>query len=341
MKFGLWCEIEGLGKSARLAEAHPDFVAKRSSERLGYICFGNPAVQEWALQTLERLIVDHGCDWIKLDFNLDPGAGCDRTDHGHGAGDGLYEHYQGYYRVLDELRMRHPQVILESCSSGGLRIDLGLMRHTHMTFLSDPDWPEHNLQLLWGATTMLAPNVCLHWSYSEWIHEHERQKFNPRDPNLKRHQVDYYTATAQLGVLGFSQKLPELPNWVSERFAYYIRQYQTIIEKFVRDGDLYRLTDQPKRSQRGERWAGFQYSLPNGKEHLLFVFRLDGSETHRTLRLRGLYPDQPYALTWLSNQEQATRFGHELTKKGIDFQNLLEEEAAIIHLALIGNDAAT
>src|SRR5690606_25062592 len=92
MKFGLWCEIEAIGKSARLAEARPELVATRGGERLGYVCMGSPAGQEWAFQTLDRLIREHGCDWIKLDFNLDPGAGCDRTDHGHGAGDGLYAH---------------------------------------------------------------------------------------------------------------------------------------------------------------------------------------------------------------------------------------------------------
>ncbi|MCC6456942.1 MAG: alpha-galactosidase [Caldilineaceae bacterium] len=335
MKFGLWCEIEGLGKHARLAEQHPDFVAMRSDERLGYVCFGNPAVQAWALETLERLIDEYGCDWIKLDFNLDPGAGCNHTDHGHGAGDGLYEHYRGYYRVLAELRARHPQVILESCSSGGLRIDLGLMRHTHMTFLSDPDWPEHDLQLFWGATTMLAPNVCLHWSFSEWIHEHQRQTFNPRDPNLQPHQLDYYTEISQLGVFGFSQKLPELPGWVAERFAHHIRQYQTRIEQFVREGDLYRLTEQPKRAQRGERWAGFQYSLPDGTEHLLFVFRLDGGEAERTLRLRALQPEQQYALTWLTEQRVETRRGHDLMVEGLHFHRLTEEEAAIVHFAVV------
>jgi alpha-galactosidase len=340
MKFGLWCEIEGLGRYARLAEEHPDFVALRSGERLGYVCFGNPAVQDWAFDTLDRLIDAYGCDWIKLDFNLDPGAGCDRIDHGHGAGDGLYEHYRGYYRVLDQIRARHPEVILESCSSGGLRIDLGLMQHTHMTFLSDPDWPEHDLQLFWGATTMLAANVCLHWGFSEWISKHPRQTFNPWDPNLRPFQLDYYTEISQLGVFGFSQKLPDLPGWVAERFAHHIRHYQTLFERFVREGDLYRLTDQPKRAGLGERWAAFQYSLADGSEHLLFVFRLDGGEAQRTLRLRALRPDQRYAVTRLPEQElpeqkEETFSGRDLMDEGIRFHHLAEEEAAILHFKLL------
>ena len=74
-------------------------------------------MQEWAYATLDRLITDYALDWVKLDFNLDPGAGCNRAIMGIRQ-DGLYEHYQGYYRVLDRVREQHPEVILESCSSG-------------------------------------------------------------------------------------------------------------------------------------------------------------------------------------------------------------------------------
>ncbi len=126
--FGLWCEIEGLGRCARLNETHPEYVALRGSEHLGFVCFGNPDARQWAFSTLDRLIAEYRCDWLKLDFNVDPEAGCNRVDHGHRAGDGLYEHYQGYYSMLERLLEKHPDTILENCSSGGLRIDLGISR---------------------------------------------------------------------------------------------------------------------------------------------------------------------------------------------------------------------
>ncbi|MBC8075371.1 MAG: alpha-galactosidase, partial [Chloroflexales bacterium] len=247
MAFGLWCEIEALGKHARLAERHPDFVATRADERLGYVCFGNPAVQEWAYVTLCDLVERYHADWIKLDFNLDPGAGCDRADHGHGAGDGLYAHYQGYYRSLERLRQRYPELTLENCSSGGLRIDLGMLRRTLPTFLSDPDWPEHGLQIIWGASTMLAPNAWLHWGLSEWINGYAPQTFNPRDPALRPHQLDYYARIGMLGSFGLSQKLPDLPAWVAERYAAHIALYRETMRRFVRKADFYRLTEQPRR----------------------------------------------------------------------------------------------
>jgi len=331
LKFGLWCEIEGLGPLADLGEKRPEFVARRDGERLGYVCFGNPAVQEWALATLDRIITDYALDWVKLDFNLDPGAGCNRTDHGHQAGDGLYEHYQGYYRVLERVREHHPEVILESCSSGGLRIDLGLLRRTHLTFLSDPDWPEHDLQIFWGASTMLAPEMCLHWGWSEWIDtKHPHQTFNPRDPNLTQHQLDYYIRNGMLGAFGYSQRLPDLPAWVWQRLEYHARMYQDVVRRFVRSGVVHRLTAQPKREGRGDRWAGFQYALPDGAEHLVFVFRLHGGEPERALRFRALDPSAVYDVTALTEGTKQQMRGSQLMESGLRFAGLPEEGSEIL-----------
>ena len=330
MKFGIWCEIESLGVKARLAERSPDFVALRQGERLGYVCFGNPAVQEWALATLDRLVVEHGADWIKLDFNLDPGAGCDRTDHGHGAGDGLFEHYRGYYSVLERFRQRHPQVLLENCSSGGLRIDLGILRHLHTTFLSDPDWPEHSLQLFWGATLMLAPDACLRWSYCEWLTTHRAQLFNPRDPALQAHQFDYYTRIAMMSGFGVSQRLPDLPDWMAERLAHHVQTYRDLVRPFVRTGDLYRLTAQPRRWGEGDRWAAFQLATTNDDRHLLFVFRLPGGERERVITLRGLAEDRVYPMRWIDEERFEERTGGELMGDGIVFTGLREEESALL-----------
>lgn len=338
MKFGLWCEIEALGIKARLAEQRPELAALRDGLPLGYVCFGNPAAQEWAFQTLSHLITEYQCDWLKLDFNLEPGAGCNRLDHGHGGGDGLYEHYRGYYAMLDRLRETFPDVVLENCSSGGLRIDLGMLRHTHLTFLSDPDWPAHHLHVLWGATSMLAPNACLHWSFSEWCSPNPppQQTFNPHDPALKPHQFDYHTWMAMLSACGFSQKLPDLPDWVAERMARHIRLYKERIRHFVREGTLYRLTEQPNRSGTGERWCAFQYSLAEA-EHLLAVFRLPGAEPVRAIRLQGLAPDTRYRLMWHDGQTREAD-GAALMRDGLTFADLREEEAALVWLESVHAD---
>jgi len=341
MKFGLWCEIEAAGERSGLSAEHPDFVARRSDNPLGYVCFGNPAVREWAFQTLDRLIREYNCDWIKLDFNLDPGIGCNRTDHGHGEGDGLLAHYQGYYAVLDRVRSAHPEVLLENCSSGGLRIDLGIMRHLHTSFISDPDWPEHSLQTFWGASLMLAPDAILHWSYSQWgVSHHKHQQFDPNDPRLTVEQLDFYLHIAMMRGFGFSWRLPELPGWIKERLACHFRLYKTVIRRFVREADLYRLTDQPLREGRGDRWSAFQFQLADGGENLLFVFRLTGAEPSRMIRLRNLDPEAMYEVRELSgnaDNERRTVRGAELLESGLSFESLGAEQSALISITSGGD----
>lgn len=332
MKFGLWCEIEALGEKASLTQERPDLPAQRDGQLLGYICFGNPQAQEWAYHTLRRLITEFGCDWIKLDFNLDPGAGCNRTDHGHQAGDGLYEHYQGYYRMLERLRRDFPEVVLENCSSGGLRIDLGILRQTHMTFLSDPDWPEHDLHIFWGASAMLAPNVLLHWTFSHWrnLKPPPQQTFDPHDPTLTRQQWDYYTRISMLGLYGLSQKLPELPTWLLQRIQEHNRLYKAQVRRFIRQADLYRLTDQPLRSGAGDRWAAFQYSMPDQSEHLLFVFRLPGGEPQRFIRMCNLQPYRDYRVQGLEGEHSFIRSGASLMAEGLYFDQIQEQGSALL-----------
>jgi alpha-galactosidase len=293
MRFGVWCEIEALGPKATLAARRPDFPALREGAPLRYVCLGNPAAAEWAYQTLNGL-ARAGADWIKLDFNLDPGLGCDRTDHGHGAGDGLFDHYNAYYRVLERVRGAHPDLVLENCSSGGLRVDLGILRQTHLTFLSDPDWPEHGLQVLWGALTMLPPNQLLHWGFSQWHGPHAQQTFDPAAVGLRAHQVDYYRRIAMLGAAGLSYRLPDLPAPVRDRIAANIVLYKEIVRPFVATADVHRLTEQPRRFGAGSRWAAFQFSQPGGADHLVFAFRLPGGERTRGVPLRGLDPAAMY-----------------------------------------------
>lgn len=334
MKFGIWCEIEALGEKASLAVERPDLPALRDGHPLGYVCMGNPAAQEWAYQTLARLIEEYGADWIKVDFNLDPGAGCNRTDHGHQEGDGLYEHYRGYYNVLTRIRQNFPDVVLENCSSGGLRIDLGMLRHTHATFLSDPDWPVHDLQIFWGASTMLPANTLLHWTYSHWRNTDPPpyQRFDPFDPHLTRPKWDYYTRISMLGWYGISQKLTEIPGWLAERIGQHNRLYQRVVRRFIGEADLYRLTDQPRRSGIGERWAAFQYSLPDGSQHLLFVFRLPGGEMQRTIRLKNLAPERIYTLRGLEGEAEWQRSGESLMQDGLLIDFLDEEESLLLKI---------
>ncbi|MQJ93348.1 alpha-galactosidase, partial [Escherichia coli] len=85
-----------------LAKQHPDWFAKRDGKVIGggryaHLCFGNPQVVEWFKERLAKVIADYGVDWLKWDYNIAYGLGCNDPTHGHQEGDGTYAHTQGVY----------------------------------------------------------------------------------------------------------------------------------------------------------------------------------------------------------------------------------------------------
>jgi alpha-galactosidase len=332
-KAGIWLEAEAVGSSATLRQEQSEIIAHAVPVRrhdpsyrlttvsldsgdpsfLGYVCLGSPGGREHAFNALDRVVRETGAEWVKLDFNIDPDAGCTRIDHGHGAEDGLFRHYEGLYAVLDEFRAAHPEVILEACASGGLRIDLGLARHVHCLFLSDPDYTEHHLQTLWGASLLLPPVSILHWSWSQWCGDYPPAKLDFTTLGIE--EFDTTLRAAMLHRFGVSLRLPELSKEQLESLRTHTAIFTTTITPFVRDGVLRRLTEQPLRGGFGERVPAFQLTL--GDRHVIAAFRLAGGETPPALHPRGLRAAGSYRVTDLTTGVASVLSGDELDARGL------------------------
>lgn len=335
MKFGLWCEIEGLGKNADLCSSHPQFVAKHDDEFLGYVCLGSQESQDWAYETLAGLISRYQCDWIKLDFNLDPGYGCNCEHHGHGKHDGLFKHYVGLYNVLERIRTSYPNVLLENCSSGGQRTDLGIMQHTHMNFLSDPDYSEHQLQTLWAATLSIPPQQCLHWVWSNTCGTEETRPFpslDLSDPSLSDKQLTNHMRIAMLHSMGFSHRLPLYDSGTLERMKKHIDDYKHQLRDIIRDSEQYKLTAQTVRGGLGSRWNVYQYWNPKRNTGVLLAFRLKGSEDCILVNLEGLRADERYTIVNADTSCVEHRLGSDYTSQGITIEGLQPDESYLMYI---------
>lgn len=283
-RFGIWMEIEAVGLKADIRRTHPELMARRDDDPpetpldsddpgfLGYICLGSESGRRHVRQLLETLVDKTKCEWIKVDFNLDPKAGCSCTGHGHGAGDGLYAHYRGLYEVFDAFRAAHPEVVLEACASGGLRVDAGIARHVHCIFLSDPDWVPHHLALLHGTSHLLPPAAMLHWPMSEWRGAHPQQTLRLSDPSLTPEVFDAILRAAYMHRFGLSWRLPELPLRWRQRLKAHLALYRDHALPLLRHGDLRRLSGPPRRQDDGELQPKFQ--LSSDDRHLLLGFSL-------------------------------------------------------------------
>lgn len=139
MDFGLWVEPEMINLDSDLARAHPEWIF-RAGGRVGiptrqqYVLdLGHPQAYEYIAERLHELLDTYEIAYLKWDHNrmvIEAGHGPDGVP-------GVHRHTRAVYRLLDELRERHPGLEIETCAGGGGRIDLGILERTDRVWASD------------------------------------------------------------------------------------------------------------------------------------------------------------------------------------------------------------
>jgi len=156
MQFGLWFEPEMVNLDSDLARRHPDWLlqdpaAGTRSWRNQYVLdIANPHVFRHVVESISALVAEYELDYIKWDQNRD------LVEAVHAGRASVHRHTLAVYELLAELRRRHPGLEIESCSSGGARVDLGVLQHTDRVWASDTNDPVERLDIQrW--TSLLIP----------------------------------------------------------------------------------------------------------------------------------------------------------------------------------------
>ncbi len=111
-----------------------------------------PEVSAYLLDCLDALVREYRLDYLKWDHNRD----LLEAVHARTGQAGVHRQTLAVYALLDALRQRHPALEIESCSSGGGRVDLGVLEHTDRVWASDTNDPLER-QLIQRWTTLLLP----------------------------------------------------------------------------------------------------------------------------------------------------------------------------------------
>ena len=151
----VWFEPERVKAHTWLWDERPQWLLGQGQDRL--LNLGDPDAWRWVVNHVDRLIVSQGIDFYRQDFNIDPlncWRGADRPDR-QGITENKY--VQGYLAYWDELRRRHPNLIIDSCASGGRRNDLETLRRAIALHPSDFDY------------TNLTVKQSFHQSLFQWI----------------------------------------------------------------------------------------------------------------------------------------------------------------------------
>ena len=144
MEFGLWVEPEMVNLNSDIARAHPEWIVRPSAaahkdggrlplewRNQHVIDLVNPAAWQYIYDRIDALLSENNISYLKWDQNRD------LVEHGHAGRASVHEQTLAAYRLFDELRKAHPGVEIESCSSGGARVDLGILERTDRIWASD------------------------------------------------------------------------------------------------------------------------------------------------------------------------------------------------------------
>jgi alpha-galactosidase len=215
MQFGLWFEPEMVNPDSDLARAHPDWImAAREqwpveSRHQQVLNLGIPAAYEHVKSQMLALLDEYDIGYVKWDHNRDLIEAGTRPDGGR---PGVHAQTEAVYRLLDEIRAAHPDLEIESCSSGGGRIDLGVLERTDRIWVSDNIDP-HDRQTMLRWTTQLIP--------PEYMGSHIASGRSHTTARI--HDLGFRAATAIFGHLGVEwdlaratdAELAELSTWVT------------------------------------------------------------------------------------------------------------------------------
>lgn len=139
LEFGLWVEPEMVSPDSDLARAHPEWILATGdrlppeSRQQQVLDLGHTGAYDYLLERLDALVGEYGIDYLKWDHNRD----LVEAGHSPTGAAGVHVQTAATYRLLDELRARHPGLEIESCSSGGGRIDLAVLERTDRVWTSD------------------------------------------------------------------------------------------------------------------------------------------------------------------------------------------------------------
>ncbi len=280
---------------------------------------------EHVLRQLDALLTDHDIAYVKWDMNRDHiGAS------GAGGAAGTHAQTLAVYRLLDELRARHPAVEIESCSSGGARIDHEILRRTVRVWTSDCNDALERQTIQRGASMFIPPEVMGAHIGPERSHTTGR-----------RHDLPFRAITALFGHLGVEWNLLSLDETELDELAEVIALHKRL-RPLLHTGDTVRFDTEPAYVAHGV------YAADRGEAIVSWaVLSTSASLTPPPLRLPGLLATARYRVerirlpgeldgpgrtqpTWCG--EGATVTGWQLGAIGLQPPALDPETAILIHL---------
>jgi alpha-galactosidase len=299
MQFGLWTDIEVASAGSAVARQHPEWVLFLPGKQDGLLNFGLRQVQQWAVATYDRLVQDYGIKWIFWDNNIDHGPYWEANEVAGRRGWLQHDHILGVWAVREALLQKHPDVLIENCSSGGRRIDLGMFKRSHFHVLSDQFW--------------YPDAIRYQFSGADWCFPAAKIK-SIIDAPLSPLRDDLFHSNFG-GLLSITEGVESWTPEEKQRAKHHIEAYKSI--RHLLSKDFYPLFPQP---QTLKEWDGWQFHDPTSGEGFILVFRAESATEDASVRLQRTNPAAQYVLRDPYSGKEEVVTGRRLADGGLSFR---------------------
>ncbi|NEW00637.1 alpha-galactosidase [Bacillus megaterium] len=235
MKFGLWFEPEMTNIDSHIMVKYPDWVVgtpnrQRKQGRHQYVLdFSQDEVVDYLFTLMDRILSSANIEYIKWDMNRCITEAYSSALSETAQGEFFHRYILGVYKLYEKLIQKYPNILFESCASGGGRFDPGMLYYAPQTWASDDSDAIERLKIQYG-TSYVYPISSI-GSHVSSIPNHQVGRFTPLNT---RANVAYF------GTFGYELDPSTLDiqesNEIKKQINYY-KKHRWLITK----GDFYRL----------------------------------------------------------------------------------------------------
>lgn len=286
MKFGVWIEPEMVNEDSGLYRAHPDWAFRipgrgrvRGRQQL-VLDFSRREVRDHIYGALKAVLSGAEVSYVKWDMNRSLAAVWSAALPPERQGEVYHRYVLGVYDMLERMRRDFPDVLIEGCSGGGGRFDLGMLYYTPQIWCSDNTDAIDRLRIQYG-TSFCYP-VCTMGAHVSAV---------PNAQTGRSVSMETRGVAAMHGTFGYEMDPAEISPEEREiilRQTAFFKEHQELIFR----GDYYRLSDP---FQNGP-YTAWEHVSPDRREALACVVYgpAQGGAPLRNLRLKGLDPERRY-----------------------------------------------
>ena len=306
MKFGLWFEPECISEDSDLYRAHPGWAIQipgRQPNRSRYqliLDMGREDVRDYLYERMTAILDSANIEYVKWDMNRHISDVYSAVLPKERQGEASHRYMLGLYDLLERLVSRYPNLLLEGCSGGGGRFDLGMLYYSPQIWCSDDTDAVERLSVQYG-TSFCYP-ISAVGSHVSAVPNHQTGRITP---------VETRGTVAMAGSFGYELDLNLLSDGEKEEVKEQIKTFKKYYN-LTHEGEYYRLTN----PMENRLYAAWEFVSQDQSEALVHGMQIlaqpSGPSIH--IPVRGLKADAMYEVNG-----ELVRSGRALMHGGLNF----------------------